>query len=345
MAFTGSETNMPDIFTALVTGATGFVGSAVTRLLLREGFKIRVLVRPGSDRRNLSGLDVEIIEGDLLDDMSLRKGCEGCDAVFHVAADYRLWVPKPAEIYRANVEGTRKLLSAVLEAGVPRVVYTSSVAVLGIPDGGVGDETTPVELDDMIGHYKRSKFLAQRVAEDFSARGLDVVIVNPSTPIGPRDIKPTPTGRIVRDAAAGRIPAYVDTGLNIAHVDDIAMGHVLAYRRGKSGRCYVLGGADMTLEQILTQIAEIVGRKAPTIRLPHAAVLPVAYISEGFARVFGGTPVATVDEVRMSKKKMFFSWERARKELGYAPREARLAIEDAVRWFNDNKLNIGKAHP
>lgn len=330
---------MTDTLTVLVTGATGFVGSAVTRCLLKEGGKVRVLARPGSDRRNLSGLDVEFLEGDLLDEEILMKGCEGCDAVFHVAADYRLWVPEPASMYRANVEGTRKLLSAAREVGVPRVVYTSSVAALGIPgDGSEGDETTPVKLDDMIGHYKRSKFLAQRVAEDFSTRGLDVVIVNPSTPIGPRDIKPTPTGRIVRDAAAGRIPAYVDTGLNIAHVDDIAIGHVLAYRYGRSGRCYVLGGANMTLQKILAEIADIAGRRAPTLRLPHAAVLPVAYISEGLARVFGGTPVATIDEVRMSKKKMFFSWDRARKELGYAPREARLALEDAVSWFDENKL-------
>ena len=328
---------MPDTFTALVTGATGFVGSAVTRCLLKEGARIRALVRSGSDRRNLSGLDIELIEGDLLDDASLVKGCRGCDAVFHVAADYRLWIPKPVQVYRVNVEGTRRLLSAALETGVRRVVYTSSVAALGIPDdGSAGDETTPVELDDMIGHYKRSKFLAQRVAEDFAVRGLDVVIVNPSTPIGPRDIKPTPTGRIVRDAAAGRIPAYVDTGLNVAHVDDIAMGHVLAYRKGKSGRCYVLGGTDMTLQQILAEIADIVGRKAPVVRLPHAAVIPVAYILEGVARVFGGTPVATVEEVRMSKKKMFFSWERARKELGYTPREARTALEDAVRCVSYN---------
>lgn len=330
---------MTDSSTAFVTGATGFVGSAVTRCLLEQGSKVRVLARQGSDRRNLSGLDVELFEGDLLDEVTLMKGCEGCDVVFHVAADYRLWVPEPTQIYRVNVEGTRRLLSAARDVGVPRVVYTSSVAALGIPDNGSeGDETTPVELDDMIGHYKRSKFLAQRVAEDFAVRGLDVVIVNPSTPIGPGDIKPTPTGRIVRDAAAGRMPAYVDTGLNIAHVDDIAMGHVLAYRHGRSGRCYVLGGTNMTLQQILIEIANIAGRKAPTLRLPHAAVLPVAYISESLARVFGGTPVATVDEVRMSKKKMYFSWERARKELGYAPREARLALEDAVRWFNETSI-------
>lgn len=322
----------------LVTGATGFVGSAVARVLLAQGLTLRALARPGSDRRNLQGLDVEIVEGDLTDEASLLEACRGCDGVFHVAADYRLWVPRPDEIYRANVEGTRKLLSAAKCAGVRRVVYTSSVATLGIPaDGGSGDETTPVGVKDMIGHYKRSKFLAEQVAQSFADGGFDVVIVNPSTPVGPRDIKPTPTGRIVRDAAAGRIPAYVDTGLNIAHVDDIATGHWLAWRNGYTGRRYVLGGTDMTLQQILVEIAEIVGRRPPRLRLPHAAVLPVAQVSETVARLFGGTPVATVEEIRMSRKRMFFSWARAARELGYAPRPARQALEDAVHWFANNK--------
>ena len=323
--------------TALVTGATGFVGSAVARCLLREGFRVRVLVRRTSDRRNLVGLDVDVFEGELLDDDSLRAACADCRVVFHVAADYRLWVPDPAEIYRTNVDGTRRLLSAALAVGVQRVVYTSSVATLGIPKGGSqGDETTPVSLEDMIGHYKRSKFIAERVAQEFADKGMDVVTVNPSTPIGPRDIKPTPTGRIVRDAAAGRIPAYVDTGLNIAHVDDIAVGHLQAYKNGQRGRRYVLGGTDMTLKQILAEIADIVGRKPPKVRLPHAAVLPVAYAAEGFARMFGGIPVATVEEVLMSKKRMFFSWNRAREELGYTARPARLALEEAVHWFYEN---------
>ena len=323
---------------ALVTGATGFVGSAVARRLLDAGWAVRVLARPGSDRRNLQELDVDIAEGDLTDAASLQRACAGCEAVFHVAADYRLWVPKPAEIYRANVDGTRAMLEAAQAQGVRRVVYTSSVAVLGIPkDGTPGNETTPVSVDDMIGHYKRSKFLAEQTAREYAAgTGLDLVIVNPSTPIGPRDVKPTPTGRIVLDAAAGRMPAYVDTGLNLAHVDDIAEGHWLAFHHGRRGERYVLGGTDLSLRDILAMIADIVGRKPPKIRLPHGAVLPVAYAAEAFARLTGVRPVATVEEVRMSKKRMFFSSAKAAAELGYTARPARAALEDAVRWFRDN---------
>lgn len=319
---------------ALVTGATGFVGSAVARRVAAAGAQLRVLARVASDRRNLAGLEAEVVAGDLTDRASLQRACAGCDAVFHVAADYRLWVPQPDEIYRNNVDGTRNLLEAARAAGVGRVVYTSSVATLGIPqDGTPGDEDTPVALADMIGHYKRSKFLAERVAEEFAADGLDVVIVNPSTPIGPRDIKPTPTGRIIRDAAAGRIPAYVDTGLNIVHVEDVAEGHWLAHEKGRAGRRYVLGGDDLLLRDVLAEIARLVGRKPPRIQLPHAAVMPVAWVSEACARVFGGRPLATVEEVRMARKHMFFSSARARDELGYAPRPARQALADAVAWF------------
>jgi dihydroflavonol-4-reductase len=322
---------------ALVTGATGFVGSAVARRLLAEGLQVRVLARRGSDRRNLQGLDVETAEGDLTDAASLAAACGGCDALFHVAADYRLWVPRPEEIYRANVDGTRAILSAAHAAGVQRIVYTSSVATLGIPrDGTPGDETTPVSVNDMVGHYKRSKFLAEEVARELAQAGAPVVIVNPSTPIGPRDVKPTPTGRIVRDAATGRMPAYVDTGLNIAHVDDVAEGHWLAFRRGRIGERYVLGGTDMTLREILATIAAIVGRKPPRVQLSHAAVLPVAYVAEAVARITGGTPIATVEEVKMSRKHMFFSSAKAQRELGYAPRPARAALEDAIVWFRDN---------
>lgn len=322
---------------ALVTGATGFVGSAVALRLLAEGFIVRVLARPGSDRRNLSGLEVEVAEGNLTDAVSLRRACAGCDALFHVAADYRLWAPNPQELYQANVEGTRTLMQAALDAGVKRIVYTSSVAVLGIPkDGTPGDENTPVTVDDMIGHYKRSKFLAEEVVREMAGKGLPVVIVNPSTPIGPRDLKPTPTGRVVRDAAAGKMPAYVDTGLNIAHVEDVAEGHWLAYRKGVVGQRYVLGGTDMSLREILAEIADIVGRRPPKVRLPHAVVLPIAYVSEGLARLTGVPPVATVEEVRMSKKHMFFSSAKAMRELGYTQRPARQALEDAVRWYRDN---------
>ena len=322
---------------ALVTGATGFVGSAVARKLLAEGLPVRVLARPGSDRRNLQGLAVEVAEGDLTDAASLARACAGCDALFHVAADYRTWAPKPEELYRANVDGTRAIFGAAKAAGLQRIVYTSSVATLGIPGTGTpGDEDTPVTLADMVGHYKRSKFMAEEVAHEFAHDGLPIVIVNPSTPIGPRDIKPTPTGRIVIDAASGRMPAYVDTGLNVVHVDDVADGHWLAFRKGRVGERYVLGGYDMTLREILTEIADIVGRRPPKIRLPHTAVLPVAYVAEALARVTGIKPIATVEEVRMSKKHMFFSSAKAQRELGYAPRPARAALEDAIRWFRDN---------
>ena len=295
---------------------------------------MRVLARAGSDRRNLQGLDVEVVEGDLTKPSTLLPACEGCDALFHVAADYRLWAPDPSELYRSNVDGTRAILDAAKRVGVPRIVYTSSVATLGIPkDGTPGSETTPVSVDDMIGHYKRSKFLAEEEARKFAAEGLPIVIVNPSTPIGPYDIKPTPTGRVVRDAMAGKVPAYVDTGLNIVHVDDVAEGHWLAFERGVVGERYVLGGFDMSLREVLTEIADIAGRSSPKIRLPHAVVMPIAYVSEAWARLTGMNPIATVEEVRMSKKRMFFTSEKARRELGYVARPARLALEDAVRWF------------
>jgi dihydroflavonol-4-reductase len=318
----------------LLTGATGFVGSAVLRRLLRDDYQIRVLVRKGSDRSNLHGLNVQVVEGDLTQASSLLYACDDCDALFHVAADYRLWAPNPDELYQTNVEGTRALFDAARQAGVPRIVYTSSVATLGIPgDGRVGDENTPVALNDMIGHYKRSKFLAETLVKQLAAEGLPVVIVNPSTPIGPRDIKPTPTGRIVRDAIAGRLPAYVDTGLNVVHVDDVAEGHWLAFQRGVVGERYILGGHNLSLHELLVQIAEIAGRAPPRWRLPHSVVMPIAHVAEAWARLSGTRPIATVEEVRMSKKHMFFSSAKAERELGYAPGPARQALEDAVNWF------------
>lgn len=322
---------------ALVTGATGFVGSAVARRLLAQGFSLRLLSRPTSDRRNLEGLKAQVVEGDLTDAASLARAVAGCDAVFHVAADYRLWAPDPSELYQANVDGSRALVAAAHAAGVARIVYTSSVAVLGIPkDGRPGDEDTPVTVTDMIGHYKRSKFLAEQAVRELADAGAPVVIVNPSTPIGPRDVKPTPTGRVVRDAASGKMPAFVDTGLNIAHVDDVAEGHWLAYSKGEIGERYVLGGEDLSLRDILGVIADITGRRAPKIQLPHAAVMPVAIASEALARLTGRPPIATVEEIRMSKKRMYFSCAKAKRELGYAPRPARLALEDAVQWFREN---------
>jgi dihydroflavonol-4-reductase len=321
---------------ALVSGATGFVGAAVARALLAEGWQVRALTRAGSDSSNLKGLPLEIAVGDLTQPASLEPAVAGCRALFHVAADYRLGARNPGELYRTNVEGTRNILAAARRAGVERSVYTSSVATMGIPvDGAPGDETTPVELSAMIGHYKRSKFLAERAVLDEARAGLPVVIVNPSTPVGPGDVKPTPTGQVVRDAACGRMPAYVDTGLNIVHVDDVARGHLLAFERGVPGERYILGGEDMTLRQILAEIARLVGRAPPRVRLPYAAVLPIAYLAEAFARVSGRTGRVTLEGVRMSRKRMFFSSAKAHRELGYRWRPPEQALADAVQWFRD----------
>ena len=324
---------------ALVTGATGFVGAAVARALLREGWEVRALARKGSDRRNLRSIAVEIIEGDLADAVSLQHALAGCEGLFHVAADYRLGAFDPAPLYQTNVEGTRNILNAAREAGVRRVVYTSSVATIGIPkDGSPGSESSPATLADMIGHYKRSKFLAEEVAREAARAGIAVVIVNPSTPVGPGDIKPTPTGQMVFDAAAGRMPAYVDTGLNIVHVDDVASGHLLAFHRGRVGERYILGGQDMTLREILVEIARLTGRKPPNVRLPGAVVMPLAYVAEAFARVTGRSTRITVEGVRMARKRMFFSSAKAVEELGYQWRAPTLAFADAITWFREQGL-------
>lgn len=325
--------------TTLVTGASGFLGSAVARRLLEAGKTVRVLTRATSDTTNVAALDVEIVHGDLRDPASLAAACRGCEALYHVAADYRLWVRDPRELYASNVDGTRALMTAALAAGVGRVVYTSSVATLGLnADGSPANEETAVTVDHMIGHYKRSKFLAER-AVDALVRdaGLPAVIVNPSTPIGPRDVKPTPTGRIVRDAALGRIPAYVDTGLNVAHVDDVAAGHLLAFERGQVGRRYILGGENLSLREILEIVAAWCGRRPPRVRLPRRAVYPVAWVSQWWAALTDGPePQATVDGLRMAAKKMYFDSARAEAELGYTSRPARAAIEDALAWFRNN---------
>jgi dihydroflavonol-4-reductase len=322
----------PDL--SLVTGATGFVGSAVARALLGRGHRVRVLARPNSDRRNLAGLAVEIAEGAMEDPGSLVRAVAGCRYVYHVAADYRIWVPDPVPMFRANVDGTRDLLTAALEAGAERVVYTSSVATLGLVPGGSADEETQSSVGDMIGPYKRSKFMAEEVARGFAReRGLPVVIVNPSTPVGPGDIKPTPTGRLIVEAARGQMPAFVDTGLNIVHVDDVAEGHLAAAEKGGIGERYILGGENMALAEILAEVAQAVGRRQPWLRVPHAVLFPVAIGAELAARVTGRDPFVTLDGVRMSRKKMYFTSEKASHELGYAPRPAREAIADAVRWF------------
>ena len=326
---------------ALVTGATGFVGAAIAKTLLASGWQVRVLARAGSDRGNLRQLAAEVVEGDLNDLRSLERALEGCTALFHAAADYRLGARDPKPLYLTNVEGTRNILNAARTAGVQRTVYTSSVATIGIPtDGAPGEERSPVALSDMIGHYKRSKYLAEEVARDAARMGMSVVIVNPSTPVGPGDIKPTPTGQLVLDAASGRMPAYVDTGLNIVHVDDVAAGHLLAFERGKTGERYILGGEDMTLRTILEQISRLVGRKPPRIRLPYGVVLPIAYAAEAFAKVSGRSGRVTIEGVRMSRKRMFFSSAKAAAELGYRWRPPLEAFEDAVRWYRERGLLI-----
>jgi len=322
--------------TTLLTGASGFVGSAVLRQLLHAGTEVRVLVRPSSSLSNLEGLPVEVVTGDLRDETSLQKTIKGCKALYHVAADYRLWTPHPQELYEANVNGSRNLMHAAMDNQVDRIVYTSSVATLGLhKDGTPATEDTPSTIDDMVGHYKRSKFLAEvAVQQLIDHDGLPAVIVNPSTPVGPRDLRPTPTGRMVLDAQCGRMPAFVDTGLNIAHVDDVARGHLLAYEKGRTGQRYILGGQDMMLREILAAIADLTGQKAPNIRLPLNLIFPVAWASEAWARLtHGSEPKVTADGLRMARKLMFFSSEKAQKELGYEPRPAVEALKDAIEWF------------
>jgi dihydroflavonol-4-reductase len=322
--------------TALVTGASGFVGAAVARHLLEQGEPVRVLLRPTSDRRNVRSLPVEICEGSLQDRQSLRAALVGCRWLFHVAAVYRLWHPRPEEIYDSNVEGTRRLMEEAGEAGVQRIVYTSSVATLGLnADGTPADETTSVQLADMVGHYKRSKYLAEELVRDLArSQRLPVVIVNPSAPVGPGDIRPTPTGRLIQDAALGKMPAYVDTGLNVVHVDDVAAGHLQALHRGQPGERYILGSENLTLQEILGQVAALAGRKPPRIRLAPGLILPLAHVAQAWARLTGGgEPRLTVDGVKLSRKRMFFSSDRARRELGYTPRPAHDALRDAVAWL------------
>ncbi len=324
---------MPDQKPTLVTGATGFVGSAVARALLDRGHRLRLLVRPASDRRNIDGLDAELATGDLTDPSSLGAAASGCRYVFHIAADYRIWVPDPSRMLRANVGGTVAMIRAAQDAGAERIVYCSSVAALGFTnDGSPASETTAVDPTAIVSTYKRSKYEAEQAALALARQGAPVVIVNPAAPVGPRDIKPTPTGRMVLEAAAGKTPAYVDTGLNIVHVDDVAEGHVLALKRGRIGEKYILGGENLTLKELLTLIAEIAGRRPPSIRLPVEVVWPVATAMEALGR-FGIEPRVTRDHLRMAKKKMFYSSAKAMRELGYAPRPARQAVIDAITWF------------
>src|SRR5215467_2495669 len=304
---------------ALVTGATGFVGSHVARALAAQGADLRLLVRPRSNPKNIADLPADVVRGDLRDSAALEMAVSGCDAVFHVAADYRLWVRDPEEMYRVNVEGTRALLGAARKQRVRRVVYTSSVATMGFTeDGTPADENSPVSLDHMIGPYKRSKFMAEEVARDAARSGIDVVIVNPTTPVGERDIKPTPTGRIIVDFLKKKFPAYVDTGLNLVAVDECALGHIAALEKGGTGERYILGGENLTLKQILDRLAVITGLPSPKVRVPYMLALATGVVDEIFTgRIRGREPRATIDAVRMGRKKMFISSAKAERELGW----------------------------
>jgi dihydroflavonol-4-reductase len=329
---------------ALITGATGLVGSAVARTLVGAGFPVRALVRPGSPRTQLDGVKVEFVEGDIRDAASVQRAMQGSHYVFHVAADYRLWARDREEIFAANVGGTRTVMQEALRAGVKRVVYTSSVATLGWPAEGVpGDETIALSEAEGIGAYKRSKIAAERLVEAMVANDqLPAVIVNPSTPIGPRDVRPTPTGRIIVEAASGRMPGFLDTGLNLVHVDDVADGHLAALRRGVVGERYILGGENVTLADMLADISRLVGRAPPRLRVPRAVAFPVAYASEALAWITGREPFATVDGIRMAEHRMFFTAAKAERELGFRARPYREALEDAVRWFRQAGYLDGK---
>ena len=320
---------------ALVTGATGFVGSAIARVLAARGLRLRLLARASSPRQNLDGIEAEVVVGDMADPASMAAAMQGARYLFHVAADYRLWARDPQEIVRNNLTGTRTVMAAALSAGVERVVYTSSVAALGFrADGAASDETLPLAPEEAIGAYKRSKVVAEREVERMAAEeSLPVVIVSPSTPIGPRDVKPTPTGRVIVEAASGRMPAFLDTGLNLVHVDDVAQGHFLALEHGRQGERYILGGQDVSLGRMLADIAGLTGRKPPTVSLPRAALYPLAVITETIAYLTNKEPFLTLDALKMASHKMFFSSAKAERELGYAARPYIEGLADALAWF------------
>jgi dihydroflavonol-4-reductase len=319
---------------ALVTGGTGFVGANLVRELLSDGATVRVLTRKGSDRRALEGCAVEFADGDLLDPASLRAAVAGARDIYHAAADYRLWAPDPRVLYRANVDGTRHVLEAAAAAGARRIVYTSTVGAVGIPkDGTPGDETTHVALDDMVGAYKASKFLAERVADEFAARGAPIVIVNPSAPIGPWDVKPTPTGQMVVDFLKGKMVATVDTGLNLVHVRDVARGHILAAQRGRIGERYILGNRNLTLLEIFRSLAELTGIRAPRFRVPYGVAWLGAAGMEAVAMITRRPPQVPLTAVRMARKQMHFSSAKAIRELGLPQTPVEVALGDAVSWF------------
>lgn len=317
----------------LVTGASGFLGWHVARLLLEEGFPVRALVRKGSA---VPGLAVEMREGDLRDARSVQQAIQGCDYVFHVAADYRLWARRPEEIFETNVRGTSQLLELASIEGIERFVYTSTVGCIGIPPDGIGTEETPVDVTQMAGAYKESKFLAEEVVLKIAAQGFPAVIVNPTAPVGERDAKPTPTGQMILDFLRGKMPAYIDTGLNIVDVEDVARGHLLAFEHGVAGERYILGGENLTMREILQLLAEESGGKAPRWKLPYSAAMGFAALSTAAAFVTGKAPRAPLDAVKMARKKMFVSSGKAERELGYRPAPARQGLAKAVRWFRAN---------
>ena len=320
-----------------VTGASGFIGSAVVRALLGSGFAVRALVRPSSPRTNLDGLDIEIAEGDMRDPEVVGRAAKGARYVLHIAADYRLWARNPQQIMHNNIEGTEVVMQAAKAAGAERIVYTSSVATLkAAADGRPANETNSLAEQEAIGSYKRSKVAAERIVASMIVKHrLPAVIVNPTAPVGPRDVRPTPTGRIIVEAASGRMPAFIDTGLNLVHVDDVAVGHVAALRHGRVGERYILGGENMTLADMLARIARLAGRRAPRVRLPRQLIYPLAYAAEAAARITNREPFVTLDGLRMAKVRMFFSSGKAEQELGYKARPADVAISDAVKWFRD----------
>ncbi len=324
---------------AFLTGGTGFVGASLARLLLQKGIAVKALARKGSDRRNLEGLNVEIVEGGLLDRDAIEKGVAGCRYVFHVAADYRIWVPNPADMYRANVDGTELMIRAAAKAGAEKIVHCSSVAAIKVPDDHTPvDETSEYSsVDEVVGVYKKSKFLADILARKIAKEeGLPVVIVNPAAPIGPRDIKPTPTGRIVVDFLNGKMPSYIDTGMNIVHVDDVAMGHWLAATKGRVGERYILGGENLTLKGVLDELAAVTGRAAPRFKTPYAVAYAFGAVDTAIAKLRGVEPLAPLDAIKMARHYMWFSSQKAKRELGYESRAARLALKDAADWFTVN---------
>ncbi len=322
---------------ALVTGATGFIGANVVRALLERGYNVRALARPGADRRSLAGLDVQWAEGDVRDPLSVRNAILGCSYVFHVAALYALWTRPRRLVYEVNVDGTRHVLQAAWEARVERVVHTSSVAALGLRgDGYPADETVPATSATLVGDYKRSKFLAQELALAFARRGLPVVVVNPSFPVGPYDAKPTPTGQVIVDFLNGRLPAYVDTGMNVVAVEDVAVGHVLAAERGRTGELYILGGENLSMRQFLGLLGEVSGRPVPRVRLPAAPLVPLAYLTAAWSALTGSVPRLTPDTVRMARHRMFYDPGKAVRELRLPQTPAREALRRAVEWFREN---------